>query len=441
MSFDFNSVNTDEVRQKITVTRSEPVEWQLLREKEYRLTAYKTVKKCTFNLSKWLVEAGIINQIYYDEFFERHMIILDDGSERPLSDIDILKIIQTACLEVFTECTLRKTDISDAIEGMCIHRNPVKELIQSLKWDGIPRAETLLIDKFGVDDNAYTRAVVPLFVLGIISRIFNPGAKYDYMLVFQGDQGCGKTTFFQKMSLNDKWYTAIGAADIADKKLLGEKAQGKLILEYEELDGIRKTTASRLKANISGREDNFRAAYDRYAESRSRKYVLAGTTNEPVFLSDPTGSRRYLPIPLKKAYFLDAETAQQVYAEMYQVYLSGDYQLYLSKEVDAIANIYRENVTSLISDDFIENINYHLETYIGESTHVTPWDVWHNLSGTDDCFYGIPYNKARPAICQALERLGWKFKAAKEPKCRTVVRAYWRPTDEETTDKNTNRNI
>lgn len=419
-----------EIREQIRETKITPETWALFRNQEYELNANKDIKLCTFNVRKWLIESGSLNNVYFDEFAGRYMSRSDDGKERPLSDRDIDMLVDKACLNEFKSSRISNKDIAAAM-SVCPAVNPVKELIQSLKWDGIQRAETLLIDLFGVDDNSYTRAVVPLFLLGIIKRVYEPGTQYDYMLVLQGKQGYGKTSFFRAMSINEQWYAEIGAADMADKKLLGEKAQGKLILEYGELDGIRKAAADRLKAIISGREDNYRAAYAHFAESRRRKYVLAGTINEGAYLTDPTGNRRYLPIKIRQPGFLDRETVLQLYAEMYQVYLSGNYQLYLSKEVDDIAEQYRNNVTTLVSDDFIDNISYHLETYIGKSTHVTPWNVWHNLSGNDGCFYGISYKDARPAICQSLERLGWKFKAAKEPKCKTVVRAYWRPTEDQ----------
>lgn len=426
MQIDARTININEVRQHITPIKNKKHIPFL--QSDYVLNKDGNIKLCDFNIRKWLIESRNTDNVYYDEFSERY-IFRDGKTERPLSDRDITAIRLDACIDTFKAHKLRDQDIIDGLYSICDTRNPVKELIQSLQWDGIPRAERLLIDNYGAPDNAYIKEATKLFVLAIIARVFNPGTKFDYMPVLQGAQGLGKSSFFKSMAINEQWFAEVGAADMADKKLLGEKAAGKILLEYGELDGIRKTAATRLKATITSTDDNYRAAYARGdAKSRPRKYIIGGTTNSGTYLSDPSGNRRFLPIPITKAHFLDRETVLQVYAEMYEVYLSGNYQLYLSDEVDAIANEYRDDATMLISDDYIESIQYHIEKEIGEQSHVTANQIWHNLS--TGCFVGVSFKDARPSICQALERLGWTYKAAKDKGCRTVIRAYWRPTDE-----------
>ena len=41
----------------------------------------------------------------------------------------------------------------------CGGYHPVKSMIESVKWDGTPRAETIFTDYLGADDNEYVRAV------------------------------------------------------------------------------------------------------------------------------------------------------------------------------------------------------------------------------------------------------------------------------------------
>ena len=429
---DTRTINIDEVRQHIKhSSKIQAIREQFL-QSDYVYTKDDNVKLCDFNIRKWLIESGNSDNIYYDEFSERYMF-KSGKTERPLSERDITAIRLDACMDVFKAHKLKDQDIIDGLYSICDTRNPVKELIQSLKWDGIPRTERLLIDNYGAPDDAYIKEATKLFILAIIARVFNPGTKFDYMPVLQGEQALGKSSFFKSMAINERWFAEVGAADMADKKLLGEKAAGKILLEYGELDGIRKTAASRLKATITSTDDNYRAAYARGdAKSRPRKYIIGGTTNTGTYLSDPTGNRRYLPIPITKKHFLDRETVLQVYAEMYEVYQSGNYQLYLSDEVNDLANEYRDNATMLISDEYVEDIQHHLEHNVPEQDHISAMQIWHALSSSRDCFYGISFKEARPAICQALERIGWTYKAAKEKNSRTVIRAYWRPTDEGT---------
>ena len=37
--------------------------------------------------------------------------------------------------------------------------NPIKNYLEGLTWDGVPRLETLLVDYLGAEDTPYTRAV------------------------------------------------------------------------------------------------------------------------------------------------------------------------------------------------------------------------------------------------------------------------------------------
>ena len=78
--------------------------------------------------------------------------------------------------------------------------HPIKEYFDSLPpWDGKQRAETILINYLGADDNEYTRAVTRKTLCGAVSRIKHPGIKFDNILVLNGDQGIGKSTLIEKL--------------------------------------------------------------------------------------------------------------------------------------------------------------------------------------------------------------------------------------------------
>jgi len=67
------------------------------------------------------------------------------------------------------------------------------------KWDGTERVDTLLIDYLGAEDTAYVRAVMRKSLVAAIARVFKPGTKFDPILVLNGPQGIGKSTFFAKL--------------------------------------------------------------------------------------------------------------------------------------------------------------------------------------------------------------------------------------------------
>ncbi|WP_212698225.1 VapE domain-containing protein [Vallitalea pronyensis] len=77
--------------------------------------------------------------------------------------------------------------------------HPIKDYINSLEWDGIKRVDTLFIDYLGVKDDKYTRAVTRKTIVACISRVLQPGCKFDYVLTLVGNQGTGKSTIIRKL--------------------------------------------------------------------------------------------------------------------------------------------------------------------------------------------------------------------------------------------------
>lgn len=175
--------------------------------------------------------------------------------------------------------------------------NPVKVLLNECYevWDGNKYIENLLPNMLGAEKDDYTIAVMKLFMLGAIHRAFNPGCKFDYMLVLVGPQGGGKSSFLRFLALNDDWYndnfsTLDGARAI-------ENLRGMWIVELAELQATKRLKdVETIKSFITSRVDTYRAPYGRRTEQRKRQCVLAGTSNPVDFLTDRTGNRRFLPV-------------------------------------------------------------------------------------------------------------------------------------------------
>lgn len=342
--------------------------------------------------------------------------------------------------QAIAEWKIDKTFINDYITEHAKRVNPVKDYLSSAKWDEIPRIDTLLHDVFKANQDRYTAAAMWLFLLGIISRVYSPGTKFDYMLVLQGRQGIGKSTFLKKLAINPEWYGTIGAAHMQDTKLLGEDAAGKIILEYEELDGIRKTTAEKLKATISRDKDQYRKAYSVLSEDNPRKYVLSGTTNKGQYLSDETGNRRYLPIIAEQtgtiengAGFISDTLVSQIWAEAFvkwqELTAAGELKLCLSAAAEMLANEYREMSTGLICDDYIEDIReylYNVLTPTGEPrTQTTVIDIYGYMQGQCKPLGDLSIHDARKIIVQALRVEKWENKPVKTQ--GKSVRKYVKP--------------
>lgn len=184
--------------------------------------------------------------------------------------------------------------------------NPIQDMLENCHelWDGNKHVENLLPDMLGAEKNEYNTSVMRLFMLGAVMRIFHPGCKFDYMPVFVGPQGKGKSTFLRMMSLNDSWFSDNFNSLEGDKAF--EKLRGMWIVEMAELQATKRAKdVETIKSFITSRVDTYRAPYGRRTEQRPRMCVLAGTSNPTDFLTDKTGNRRFLPIPcnVKEATF------------------------------------------------------------------------------------------------------------------------------------------
>lgn len=241
--------------------------------------------------------------------------------------------------------------------------HPVKEYLLKLKWDGVPRVDTLLIDYLGAEDTPYVRAVTRKTLVAAVARIFQPGTKFDSILVLNGKQGVGKSTLFAK--LGGQWFSdSLSIADMKDKTA-PEKLQGYWILEISELNGMKKVDVETVKSFISRTDDKFRQAYGVSVESHPRSCIIVGTTNsDGGFLRDITGNRRFFPVRVTgegKYHAWELTDVDQVWAEAVEYYNRGE-ELFLKDDVAAEA--YAQQRDAMETDDREGIVEEYLNTLL-----------------------------------------------------------------------------
>jgi hypothetical protein len=171
--------------------------------------------------------------------------------------------------------------------------HPVREFLTGLEWDGQKRIETLFIDYVGAPDDSYHRAVGRLMTVAAVTRVFEPGHKFDTATILEGLQGKRKSTFIS--TLAKSWFTELDG-DFEDAKQMVELMAGSWLLEIPELSGFQKADVRHIKAFISRTTDKVRLAYARRAQEYPRQCIFIGSTNDDTYLKDETGGRRYWPV-------------------------------------------------------------------------------------------------------------------------------------------------
>lgn len=177
--------------------------------------------------------------------------------------------------------------------------NPIVDYLNNIKWDGNKRVERLFIELLDAKDTQLNRYMTKTWFIGAVKRIFEPGCKFDNMIVLQGEQGIGKSSICDLISLN--YSNNVSLNEIGNKDLIN-KLNRTWIAVIDELDSFNKKEMSLIKTFISNTKDTVRLAYGKFAETYSRHCVFIGSTNDSTFLRDNTSmvERRFWVIKCNK---------------------------------------------------------------------------------------------------------------------------------------------
>jgi putative DNA primase/helicase len=234
-----------------------------------------------------------------------------------------------------------------------VHRNtfhPIKTYLEAAEWDSVPRAEQLFTVFLGAADTHYVRQATRKMLLAAVARLYQPGCKFDQMLVLVGPQGAGKSSLLAK--LGREWFS--DSLRTFENKEAGEHLQSGWLFEIGELSAMKKTEVEEVKAFLSKTEDRYRVAYDRQVTEFPRKCIFFGTTNTRGFLRDMTGNRRFWPVEVfpdraKESHWdhLTESVVSQIWAEVLSWYKAGE-TLQLDDEARAEAE--RQQTEHMESD-------------------------------------------------------------------------------------------
>lgn len=240
-------------------------------------------------------------ELSYDQFADRFLICVQGQQPRPMEDAEV----EHAYFQIDAEFHFMppmeffKQKIKHMAWTNGFH--PVKDYLNGLTWDGVPRIDTWLVEAAKVDDTPYARAVSSIMLIAAVRRINSPGCKYDEMVVWEsGLQGTDKSSAAQALCPNPRWFSDDLPLNLKSQQLI-EATLGKWIIEASDLAGRRKTEIEQLKAMLSRQVDGpARMAYAHFPVERPRHFILVGTTNSAAYLTDPTGARRFWPLAVKR---------------------------------------------------------------------------------------------------------------------------------------------
>lgn len=261
-----------------------------------------------------------------------------------------------------------KEKIADALTAVLTRHSyhPIRDYLNGLTWDGVPRLDRIIIDYMGAEDSELNRAMSRKHFVAAVARVFNPGCKYDYCLIMSGAEGIGKSTLLRVMG--GKWFN--DSITTLDGKEGMEQLRRAWVVELGELSSIKRSDVEQVKAHLSKQVDIYRAAYARRVLEHPRQCVFCGTTNEALFLKGDTGNRRFwvIPVVAELRKYKDWSEAirrdrDQLWAEAVHYYKQGE-PLYLSEELEAQAKQRQQDFNDDNDDPIVAMLDKYLSTLL-----------------------------------------------------------------------------
>ena len=250
--------------------------------------------------------------------------------------------------------------------------NPVMEYMEraASNWDGRKRINQMLQVYLGAEDIDLVSKIAEMWLVGAVAKVYDPYAKFDYVLDLVGGQGVGKTSLLQK--LGGEWYTD-AVTDFANKDNYDIMLKS-LIVNDDEMVASNRMSFAETKAFISKTSLRFRKPYMKRTEEFAKNFVLARTTNQKEYLKDKTGERRFLSVMAdisrqkKHPMEIEPETVEQIWGEAVTIYKAGA-DLMFDKETEERLEIYREKF--MYRDEVELQVLEYLEMPIPDN-----WSSW-----------------------------------------------------------------
>ena len=276
--------------------------------------------------------------------------------------------------------------------------HPVRNYLNKLEWDRVPRLDTWLNKVMGVAQSGYSAKVGKRWMISAVARVMRPGCKADSVMILEGGQGEGKSTAMS--ILGGDWFMDTPFA-LGDKDGF-QAIRGKWIIELGELDSFNKAESTKAKQFFSASTDTYRESYGRRTNDVPRQCVFVGTTNQDEYLKDATGNRRYWPVACTKVDLdLLRDMRDQLWAEAMFCYKADEIWWVNRDETVMFSEAQDER---FVVDEWEGPIlNWLEESQIGETTSGS--EVLASALKLDFGHWGKPEQMRVGAI---MHRLGWR---------------------------------
>jgi predicted P-loop ATPase len=302
----------------------------------------------------------------------------------------------------------------DAIVQLCVENtfDPVREYLDALTWDGVPRLDRWTVTYLGVN-----REFGRLALLAAVRRVRRPGCKFDFIIVLEGPMGTQKSMAIETLAGSENFsdQTILGVRDREAQELLA----GIWLFEIAELSNIRRAEVEHIKAFASRTHDRARPAYGRTRVDQPRRCVLFATTNNDTYLKE--SDRRFWPI---KTTTIDIEALRRDRDQLWAEAAAQEPNTIIGLRRDLWTAASAEQDAREEADPWDDKLAQIVGTIEGDDERVSTADVFETV-------LGVHVSKQRDVDFKRLGRCMRRLKWTGPKMLRiggNLVRGYERPT-------------
>ena len=312
----------------------------------------KGIKERKPNYAEYTASLDEIQAFINDRMLLRHNVVTGrteyrllssyehDATEwQPISDRQV-----TSIWRQMSQQLKKKVNIKYIYDLLCSDfvpdYHPFKFYLEHLpKWDGQDYILGMSVSVTVKGDSemreqALFAQYLKKWLVGMVAGWVDDDVVNNVILVLLGEQGSYKTTWFNYLlppELKQYFYTKTNANRMGRDDLLTLAKYG--LVCCEELDTMRPSELNQLKAAVTMPSIDEREAYAHFHEHRQHIASFCGTGNNPQFLSDPTGNRRWLPFEIESILSPRDHpfNYEGIYSQAYALYQQG-FQFWFSQQ-------------------------------------------------------------------------------------------------------------
>ena len=265
--------------------------------------------------------------------------------------------------------------------------NPIREFVLSLEWDRVSRLDQFLHKTYHCPDDEIHQQMGAFFLMGMMSRILTPGKQFDTCLCLISGQGLGKSQSLRILGASPDpgvtWHVEhTGGVEDKDFGMIMSK---NILVEFSEGAVTKKSDSDSIKSIITKTTEQIRLPYSKVVEVFPRGCVFALTTNNPQFLRDDSGSRRFMIVKFDQPADLEylRSVRDQLFAEaVYRLTVKKEKFWWDVGEGIALEELQEKSTVGNIYDEVIETWYCGLAPEKREEG-VLPIEAFNDIFGVD----------------------------------------------------------